>query len=236
MMLFKKQDQAEKLIEIQKSDQKKLDALQRKLEAIHPEWTRLQEETERLCALNDSFVATFRRFIPDDQSAMRLTRTHEQFHHEREEELTRLIEEACKKRDDLTYELTVERQGLKQSTFMRLSIVSGAFGSWASQVASAEKYIQQRGMPTQYQLSDQAHEELLAAAKQAETIQDMRELIDFIKAWVERIEDLEDVQCPIFRLDVAVQSALDYKPQTARFPEGNGPVGPFITTGPGISY
>jgi hypothetical protein len=235
-MIFKKTDLAEKLIQIQQSDAKRLAALERKLEAIRPEWTRLQEETERLCALNDSFVATFRRFIPDDQSAMRLTRTHEQFHHEREEELTRLIEEACKKRDDLTYELTVERQGLKQSTFMRLSIVSGGFGAWASQVASVTRYVQHRGMDTQYQLSDQAREELLAAAKQAETIQDMRELIDFIKAWVERIEDLEDIQCPIFRLDVAIQSALAYEPPATRTPEGNGPVDAFETTGPGISY
>jgi hypothetical protein len=216
-MLFKKQDNATKLIDLQKADQKRFKTLQGKLEAAKPEWMLLQEEAERLCALNDMFNATYRGFVESDQSVIRLSRTYEKFFHERGEELARRIEEICRKRDELTYDLTAEIEHLKRTMFNRVMIISGAFGSFCSAVTSATL-----NGGSRLQCSGELRQEILAARGQAESMDDLRKMLDFIISWVERIEEMDLQNIPLFRLDSSIEQAFAYEPPAIRPVAGSG--------------
>jgi hypothetical protein len=230
-MLFKKQDEAARLIELQKSDQKKLDALQKKLESIRPEWLKCQVEIEKLHSQKDAISSTYRTFREDDFSGIRLPRIYEPFYNQRDADLGHQIEKLIAERDSLTYDSALQIEKLKRSLFARLAIISGAFGSFCALVANATI-----SGGSQLQCSENERQELQEARVKAESMTDTRELLDFIAAQVERIEEWDLQTCPLFKMDAVITTALSYEPPAIRPPAGTGPIGDFETTGPGISY
>ncbi len=66
-MLFKKKDEATKLIELVRSEQKQLDDLNAKLESIRPKWNKLQDTIELLEAKQAGRLASYRKPPQNEQ-------------------------------------------------------------------------------------------------------------------------------------------------------------------------
>lgn len=184
-MLFKKKDLAQKLIEIARADQKSYDALRAKFLSLKPKWDALQGECERLCAARLSQDSSYRRAVSEEFWAARAG------------ELERELEAVTVKRDTLTADITVALQSLKDKISHRLSSVSGSFGNWVGAVCG--------------RLSEDSplYRDLIAARKQCEALKDMGELVSLILTHVERIEDMESVDNPSFKMDAVTARALE---------------------------
>jgi hypothetical protein len=180
-MRLPKKDDATRLIDVIRSEQKELSGLERKLASTKPAW----EKQHRLCcelgALRTAHDAVY-------------TRPAEVFFRQFGEALTQERDEAIAKRDSLIGDLPGQIRTLRERIYQRMSLLSSTLGSFISAVVG--------------QCSPQLQEELLAARRQADEMTDPAALLDLIRTTAERVED-EDLQSiPLLKLDSAVQRVL----------------------------
>jgi hypothetical protein len=210
-MLFKKTEDAQKLISLVKTEEKTLAALEKKIGSIKAEWAKRSEKAENLVAQKTALVGSYRQPQKDDKGRYLVGQgTNDAFFDERGVQLDEQIEKAIAERDQLTSGVMPEILAVKDRISRRRDIIVGAFTAWADQVASTKKYTQILGRAPQYELADDVREQLLADRQTMMNDQtsDIEGLLKRIVDWIERIEGLDNIQCPLFRMDGTIAAAL----------------------------
>ncbi len=197
-MLFKRQDQAQKFIDLVRNEQKQLANLESTFQnEITLTWNDDQAACDRAAAMLAAFDNTY------------VVSVNQKLFDARREALKQNFASALAERDAGTVEISKELASLKHRIRRRLGCVIEQFGIWSSGISNLEKVVHYQGTPIEYQLGD-LREQLLAAREQAAEISDPAALLDLIKKWTEKIEDLDGLTIvPLLRLDHAIQRALE---------------------------
>lgn len=194
-MRFTKRDEASKLIGIIHDEQKELANLQKRFDVIRLEWFKLDMACAKIAALLAGQAGAY-------------TRGSEPLFHEHSQALMREMQVRIAKRDSLLGTVPADIQALKDKIARRLSHVSGAFSSFAGVVLGHHL-----NGGSRLQCSETLQAQLQSACREAAEMTDPERLIEFITRWTERIENEDDIRCPLLRLDVAVQKALNIGPE-----------------------
>jgi hypothetical protein len=125
-MFFRNEDEQllRKVLAADVADGKKLQKMERDLEALRPKWLQLQEQAEILCS----------RYANNDRSYAR--GIYEPFWRAREEWFRSEIDKIAAERDALTATLPGEISALKAAIHQRCSLVAGDFASWVSAIST----------------------------------------------------------------------------------------------------
>lgn len=183
-MIFRKKDQAARLIAQARSDQKEYDALRKKFLDLVPEWNAAQRRCEEICALQQAKGFSYTRAVSEELWVARDGLVDAE------------LKAAMVARDALTLGICGDLQTLKDRIFRRKSLVTEAFYRWVGAVCNR--------LPED---SSRARD-LIAAGKQIEELQDLGKIVDLIVEWTGVIEDSEDTECPLLKFDLVVARAL----------------------------
>jgi hypothetical protein len=203
MPLFKKKDEAAKLTDLQKADEKKLESHEKELVNVRPKWDQREDQAENIAMKLEAMEKIHRGFAVDSVPGNRLERTYGVFFDERKAALNKNLEEAITRRDDLTYQTSMEIHEIKKRTRGRLSIVASNFERFVSGIGNSNS------------ITDELSKELTAAKKQAESMTDIAQLLSFVADFAEKIETMEFENIPLLQLDRIIKQALEYTPNRA---------------------
>lgn len=183
-------DQANKLIDLIRSEQKELSGLEKKLAALKPVWQKQQRVCCDIEALRTAHDGTY-------------TRAAEPFFQDYAHVLKAEAEEAVARRDSLIGDIPQQILSVRDRIFRRMRALAGALNSFVGNVTSHT--LDGGSRP---QCSPQLQGRLLAACKEAENLTDPVALFDLIESTAKIVETEDGLQAvPLLRLDLAVRQA-----------------------------
>jgi len=159
------------VLAVDKADRKRLEAVQRELDAVRPQWAALQEQAEILAARYAATERVYSRSV------------HEGWWAEVDSALKAQFEQLVARRDALTMPFVQQIADLRAKIHGRHGILSGAFGSWASVVAN--------------QLPAPLDAEIVAARREIEQSQDLAAIFKSFEQWITRVGDLDELPTTI---------------------------------------
>jgi hypothetical protein len=199
-MLFRKKENLDRLYEVIASEMQERTSLEKGLQAAKMKWLKCQAEIETLISHQIAHNESYRRPV------------HEEFFHGRRDELKKAIAEKIAERDQLTEVIGPAIRKINDRIHRRRETVISAFTGWASGICGVLKNVQIIGAAEQYELAEPTRSELEAFWRRVpDSTAPLPELVDEIRGWVEKIEEIPELRQPLFQLDSVVLRALEIK-------------------------